>query len=162
MVKQPRYVKVKSSLRFVVDWAIPDAEGIVKWDDLVAYFQDRIKVKGKAGVLGDDVKVTREKAKLIVTSEIEMSKRYIKYLTKKFLQCVRGGSAGGAPRLTHAAQEVRGHRIFQAGRVPRGEFVRGGVRGGTEGLTLSSGQGLLRHQVPPGNEEERREGSRKR
>lgn len=39
-----------------------------------------------AGVLGDDVKVTRDRTKITVTSEIPMSKRYLKYLTKKFLK----------------------------------------------------------------------------
>jgi len=34
-------------------------------------------------VLGDQVKVQREKTKVTVTSDIAMSKRYLKYLTKK-------------------------------------------------------------------------------
>jgi large subunit ribosomal protein L22e len=37
-------------------------------------------------VLGDNVKVTRDKTKITVTSEIAMSKRYLKYLTKKYLK----------------------------------------------------------------------------
>jgi len=43
-------------------------------------------------VLGDNVKVTRDKTKITVTSEIPMSKRYLKYLTKKYLKKVRGGA----------------------------------------------------------------------
>ena len=39
-----------------------------------------------AGVLGDDVKVTRDKSRISVTSEVPMSKRYVKYLTKKYLK----------------------------------------------------------------------------
>jgi hypothetical protein len=42
--------------------------------------------RGPAGVLGDNVKVTRDKTKITVTSEIAMSKRYLKYLTKKYLK----------------------------------------------------------------------------
>jgi large subunit ribosomal protein L22e len=38
------------------------------------------------GVLGDSVKVSRDKTRVTVTSEIPMSKRYLKYLTKKFLK----------------------------------------------------------------------------
>lgn len=38
------------------------------------------------GVLGDNVKVTRDKTRVTVTSEVPMSKRYLKYLTKKFLK----------------------------------------------------------------------------
>lgn len=36
-----------------------------------------------AGVLGENVKIVREKTKIVVTSEVAMSKRYLKYLTKK-------------------------------------------------------------------------------
>lgn len=37
-------------------------------------------------MLGDSVKVSRDKTRVTVTSEIPMSKRYLKYLTKKFLK----------------------------------------------------------------------------
>jgi len=48
---------------------------------------DRIKVDGKAGQLGDNIKITRDgSTKLTVTSNIPLSKRYLKYLTKKFLK----------------------------------------------------------------------------
>lgn len=48
-----------------------------------------------AGVLGENVKVVREKTKVVVTSEVAMSKRYLKYLTK-----VRGGWPGGGDAIT--------------------------------------------------------------
>ena len=38
------------------------------------------------GILGESVKVTREKTRVIITSEVAMSKRYMKYLTKKYLK----------------------------------------------------------------------------
>ncbi len=47
---------------------------------------DRIKVNGKAGQLADLVKITREKNSIVVTAEAPFSKRYLKYLTKKFLK----------------------------------------------------------------------------
>ena len=47
---------------------------------------DKIKVNGKIGVLGDDVAITRDRNKIIVKTEIAFSKRYLKYLTKKFLK----------------------------------------------------------------------------
>ena len=50
------------------------------------FLQDKIKVGGKTGVLGDAVKVSRDKNKITVTSDVHMSKRYIKYLTKKYLK----------------------------------------------------------------------------
>jgi len=50
------------------------------------YLHDRIKVNGKAGVLGDKVKIRREKTKININSSTPMSKRYLKYLTKRFLK----------------------------------------------------------------------------
>ena len=47
---------------------------------------DKIKVNGKVGVLGDDVIISRDRNKIIVKTEIAFSKRYLKYLTKKFLK----------------------------------------------------------------------------
>jgi len=48
---------------------------------------DRIKVEGKAGNLGDNIKINRDGDKSVaVTSNIPFSKRYLKYLTKKFLK----------------------------------------------------------------------------
>eukprot|EP00958_Prasinococcus_capsulatus_P010593 scaffold1034_cov418-Prasinococcus_capsulatus_cf.AAC.2 len=39
------------------------------------FLQDRIKVNGKTGALGDVVQISREKTKLHVASDIQMSKR---------------------------------------------------------------------------------------
>jgi large subunit ribosomal protein L22e len=47
---------------------------------------DRIKVNGKAGNLGDVVKITRDKTKITVTADTKFTKRYVKYLAKKFLK----------------------------------------------------------------------------
>ena len=51
-----------------------------------AFLSERIKVGGRAGALGEAVTVTSDKTKVTVTSEIAMSKRYMKYLTKKYLK----------------------------------------------------------------------------
>lgn len=47
------------------------------------FLVDKIKVNGKTGVLGDSIKIVRDKTKVTVTADIPMSKRYLKYLTKK-------------------------------------------------------------------------------
>jgi len=47
---------------------------------------DRIKVNGRAGKLGDSVKISRDKTKITINATIPLSKRYLKYLTKKFLK----------------------------------------------------------------------------
>ncbi|PZR19582.1 MAG: hypothetical protein DI535_30980, partial [Citrobacter freundii] len=43
-------------------------------------------VEGKTGVLGDSVTVSRSGSKVVIKSEIPFSKRYLKYLTKKYLK----------------------------------------------------------------------------
>ena len=50
------------------------------------FLAQRIKVGGKAGALFDVVSVSADKTKVTVTSDAPMSKRYLKYLTKKFLK----------------------------------------------------------------------------
>ena len=50
------------------------------------FFRDRIKVDNKTGNLGESIKVSKEKARVIVESSVPMSKRYLKYLTKKYLK----------------------------------------------------------------------------
>eukprot|EP00341_Mesodinium_pulex_P016574 CAMPEP_0116957116 /NCGR_PEP_ID=MMETSP0467-20121206/43768_1 /TAXON_ID=283647 /ORGANISM="Mesodinium pulex, Strain SPMC105" /LENGTH=97 /DNA_ID=CAMNT_0004643781 /DNA_START=235 /DNA_END=528 /DNA_ORIENTATION=+ len=50
------------------------------------FLHDHIKVNGKAGNLGTKVNITRDKTKLNVAAELPFSKRYLKYLTKKYLR----------------------------------------------------------------------------
>lgn len=54
--------------------------------DFEKYLHERIKVEGKAGALGNSVKVQRDGNKITISTNIPFSKRYLKYLTKKFLK----------------------------------------------------------------------------
>ncbi|KAG6523693.1 60S ribosomal protein L22-2-like [Zingiber officinale] len=77
----------KKGSTFVIDCAKPVEDKIMDIASLEKFLQERIKVSGgKAGALGDSVTVTRDKSKITVTSEGPFSKRYLKYLTKKFLK----------------------------------------------------------------------------
>ncbi|XP_068603942.1 ribosomal protein eL22-like 1 [Brachionichthys hirsutus] len=53
---------------------------------LEAFLKERIKVNGKTGNLRNVVQVGRVKTRIDVTSEQKFSKRYLKYLTKKYLK----------------------------------------------------------------------------
>ncbi|KAF7966230.1 hypothetical protein HWV62_39467 [Athelia sp. TMB] len=76
-----------SKHKFVIDYSKPAADGVFDGADFEKFLHDRIKVDGKAGQLGENVKITRDgNTKLTVTSSIPLSKRYLKYLTKKFLK----------------------------------------------------------------------------
>jgi len=73
--------------KFIIDYSKPAADGVFDGADFEKYLHDRIKVDGKAGQLGDNIKITRDgNTKITVTSNIPLSKRYLKYLTKKFLK----------------------------------------------------------------------------
>merc|ERR1711924_474307 len=76
----------KQIVKFVVDCHQPVDDNILDVAHFEKYFQDRIKVNGKTGNLGDTVKIAREKSKVSVSAELPFSKRYLKYLTKKYLK----------------------------------------------------------------------------
>ncbi|KAG6483100.1 60S ribosomal protein L22-2-like [Zingiber officinale] len=77
----------KKGSTFVIDCGKPVEDKIMDIASLEKFLQERIKVNGgKAGALGEAVTVTREKSKVTVTSEGPFSKRYLKYLTKKYLK----------------------------------------------------------------------------
>ncbi|KAG2639013.1 60S ribosomal protein L22-2-like [Panicum virgatum] len=79
--------KKKGSVTFTIDCTKPVEDKIMEIASLEKFLQERIKVAGgKAGSLGDSVTVSREKTKVSVTSDGHFSKRYLKYLTKKYLK----------------------------------------------------------------------------
>merc|ERR1712127_266937 len=76
----------KQQMKFTVDCQQPADDNILEPKDLEKFFNSRIKVEGKTGNLGDKVTVSREKSKIHVTAEAPFSKRYLKYLSKKYLK----------------------------------------------------------------------------
>jgi len=84
----PKFRKSKKApaQKFVIDCSKPVDDGLMECADFEKFLTDRIKVNGKTGVLGEDVVITRDGSTLTVEVNIEFSKRYLKYLTKKFLK----------------------------------------------------------------------------
>ncbi|XP_055515326.1 60S ribosomal protein L22 [Leucoraja erinacea] len=78
--------KKKQVLKFTLDCTHPVEDGIMDASNFEQFLQERIKVNGKAGNLGNVVTIERNKSKITVTSEVPFSKRYLKYLTKKYLK----------------------------------------------------------------------------
>mmetsp|Transcript_29030 Transcript_29030/g.52612 ORF Transcript_29030/g.52612 Transcript_29030/m.52612 type:complete len:125 (-) Transcript_29030:114-488(-) len=76
----------KSLLKFTVDCQQPADDNIIETKDFEKFLLARIKVEGKTGNLGDKVTVSREKSKIHVSAEAPFSKRYLKYLGKKYLK----------------------------------------------------------------------------
>ncbi|KAJ8957882.1 hypothetical protein NQ318_001878 [Aromia moschata] len=85
--------KKKVALKFVIDCTHPVEDSILDVGNFEQYLKTRIKINGKtgnfAGGKGTQHAVTlgREKStKIVLNSEIPFSKRYLKYLTKKYLK----------------------------------------------------------------------------
>ncbi|KAK6321488.1 hypothetical protein J4Q44_G00084640 [Coregonus suidteri] len=79
--------KKKQVLKFTLDCTHPVEDGIMDAANFEQFLQERIKVNGKAGNLGGGVvSIERSKSKISVNSEVPFSKRYLKYLTKKYLK----------------------------------------------------------------------------
>eukprot|EP01062_Namystynia_karyoxenos_P045967 TRINITY_DN34291_c0_g1_i1.p2 TRINITY_DN34291_c0_g1~~TRINITY_DN34291_c0_g1_i1.p2 ORF type:complete len:132 (+),score=63.19 TRINITY_DN34291_c0_g1_i1:55-450(+) len=74
----------------VLDCSTPAADGLIDEEALLKfakYFEDKIKVNGKTGQLGDKVKVSVEDNKITISKTKDLfPKRYIKFLTRKFLK----------------------------------------------------------------------------
>eukprot|EP00999_Lentomonas_sp_LEN2_P001037 NODE_2041_length_665_cov_144.697026_g1991_i0.p1 GENE.NODE_2041_length_665_cov_144.697026_g1991_i0~~NODE_2041_length_665_cov_144.697026_g1991_i0.p1 ORF type:complete len:161 (+),score=51.31 NODE_2041_length_665_cov_144.697026_g1991_i0:83-565(+) len=81
--------KTGTKLVFKIDCARPAQDEIFTAEMLDAfksYLETHIKVGGKAGQLGEKVKVSAADNVVTVTAYMEFSKRYLKYLTKRYLK----------------------------------------------------------------------------
>ena len=67
----------KKPSTFTIDCGKPVEDKIMDIASFEKFLQDRIKVGGKVGVLGESVSISREKNKISVTSDSVFSKRYV-------------------------------------------------------------------------------------
>merc|ERR1712165_615573 len=87
MAPTNRSKKSKNNTRkFTINCAAPVDDGILDISSFNQYLTEHIKVEGKVGNLGNNIKVDAGKTNLTVNSEIALSKRYLKYLTKRYLK----------------------------------------------------------------------------
>ncbi|KAJ1825976.1 60S ribosomal protein L22 [Coemansia sp. RSA 2703] len=79
--------KAKRPSRYVIDVSAPAGDKILDVAAFEKFLHDRIKVQGRTNNLSDAVVISRDGDKaVIVEVKIDFSKRYLKYLTKKFLK----------------------------------------------------------------------------
>merc|ERR1712243_41205 len=76
--------KKKIVLKFTVDCTHPVEDGIMDSGNFEKFLHERIKVNGKTNNFGSNVAIERNKSKIVITSDVPFSKRYLKYLTKKY------------------------------------------------------------------------------
>ena len=76
----------KATARYVISLQQPVEDNIILLGDFEQFLLQKIKVDGKTGNLDDKVTVTKDKFTIVVTAKVDFSKRYLKYLTKKYLK----------------------------------------------------------------------------
>merc|ERR1711870_183338 len=86
MVRKTNPKQKKVTLHFEIDCSVPVKDGIMEPASFEKFLKEKIKVNNKPGLLGDNITVPRNNTVVVVDSKIPISKRYLKYLTKKFLK----------------------------------------------------------------------------
>ncbi|XP_002125710.2 large ribosomal subunit protein eL22-like [Ciona intestinalis] len=86
VVKGKGKKKKAPAKKFTLDCTHPVEDGIMDAANFEQFLKDRIKVNGKTNNLGQQVVIETLKNKVVITCEIPFSKRYLKYLTKKYLK----------------------------------------------------------------------------
>ena len=76
----------KIDLKFNIDCTLPIEDNVIVLNDFESFLKQKIKVNKKAGNLGSAVSVTKDGHKIVIQANIASSKRYLKYLTKKYLK----------------------------------------------------------------------------
>ena len=76
----------KITCKYLVDCRLPIEDNVIVLKDFESYLKQNIKVDSKKGNLGSSITVGTDKESLVVESKIPLSKRYIKWLTKKYLK----------------------------------------------------------------------------
>merc|ERR1711998_31358 len=65
---------------------LPIEDNVIVLKDFVDFLTQKIKVDKKTNNLGTSITVGMDKESIVVESKIALSKRYLKYLTKKYLK----------------------------------------------------------------------------
>lgn len=73
-------------MSFAIDCSKPVEDKVFITSNFAEYLRQRIKVNGKTGKLGDQIKIAEDGSRVSVGSTVPFSKRYLKYLTKKYLK----------------------------------------------------------------------------
>jgi large subunit ribosomal protein L22e len=78
--------EAKVTRNFTIDCSKPVEDKVFNTSNFAEFLRARIKIGGRTGHLGESVKVNSDDKKVSVKADINFSKRYLKYLTKKYLK----------------------------------------------------------------------------
>ena len=76
----------KLSTKYFIDCRLPIEDNVIVLKDFESFLKTHIKVDNKTGNLGTQITVNMDKESIVCESKIPLSKRYLKYLTKKYLK----------------------------------------------------------------------------
>ena len=83
--KKQRKVK-KRTYKWTIDCQATVEDNVISLDSFAKYLRENIKHEGKKNNLGDKISVTTEGYNIVVTAKEKLNKRYLKYLSKKYLK----------------------------------------------------------------------------
>ena len=83
--KKVKKTKVKT-YKCTVDCQNTVEDNVISLESFAKYLRENIKNEGKKNNLGEKVAVSTEGYNAVITSKGKFSKRYIKYLSKKYLK----------------------------------------------------------------------------
>ena len=86
MKKQVRNPPVTRSLKFVIDASVMIEDGLFNASSLADYIRAHIKVNGRDSSKTSLITVRPADSKVHITSQVGVSKRYFKYLVKRYLK----------------------------------------------------------------------------
>jgi large subunit ribosomal protein L22e len=76
----------KTIYKYFIDCSIPVVDGIFDLDNFEKFVLEKYKVGGKPGNLTDKVSLFKKNDKLFINTKVKISKRYLKYLSKRYLK----------------------------------------------------------------------------
>lgn len=92
--RKAKEAKAKTYKKFTVDFSSPVENSLLTLESALKYLQTNMKVGGLKGKLGEQIKISatdkkdKNKNNLVINvdTSLKFSKRYIRYLIKKFLK----------------------------------------------------------------------------
>ncbi|KAF3762886.1 60S ribosomal protein L22 [Cryphonectria parasitica EP155] len=77
----------KTTKKFIINASQPASDKIFDVSAFEKFLNEKIKVEGRVGNLGDTIQISQQgDGKIEIIAHNELSGRYLKYLTKKFLK----------------------------------------------------------------------------
>ena len=86
--KKETQQKAKTYKKYTIDFSAPISNNLLTLESISKYLQLNLKINGLKGKLGDSIKISiadKNNIMIQVANTLEFSKKYLKYLTKKYL-----------------------------------------------------------------------------